>query len=186
MNLPLSLFFSLKNSKDAPIEVTVMLVKRQMIGEKLEYHARGKRFPAELDRLLAQTYPAGDEQLAEDGRRAPRQRSSFQVTSRELPGYKALTSNLSTSGIQLIVREEIAPGKLLSLFMDFDDFRLQNITCQGRISGAARISASLPWASSSSTCRSSRRDHPPVPGDRRRAQGCEDVALQTDRWWCRW
>ncbi|MHB2018114.1 MAG: protein kinase domain-containing protein, partial [Candidatus Xenobia bacterium] len=132
-NLPLTLFFAMKNSKDAPVEVEVTLVKRQMVGDKLEYHARSPRFPAELGRLLAQTFPASEEQLAEEGRRAPRQRSSFQVTSRDLPGYKALASNLSTTGIQLLVREEIPVDTVLTLALDFDDFRLQNINCQGRI-----------------------------------------------------
>lgn len=71
-------------------------------------------------------------------RRAPRVESSFRVISPDLPGYKALASDLSLSGVGLTgLQGPLEVGKRLHLKLELDSFR-----------EPVRVEAVVRWCSS--------------------------------------
>lgn len=71
----------------------------------------------------------GDEPRPEE-RRAPRIGRVFQVMSKDLRTFKAVSLDLSATGMRLDVQEEVPVGKELELDLDFDDFRFPRVKCR--------------------------------------------------------
>lgn len=80
---------------------------------------------AEADRTVA---------VPEQDRRCrPRFRTVCQVRSRGLPGYQALTWDLTPEGVRLQAREALPPGAALDLDLDLDDTEVGLLKLPARV-----------------------------------------------------
>lgn len=70
----------------------------------------------------------------EDDQRAhDRQMCSFQVLSRDLAQFKALSADLSTVGIRIVTHEKLKKGRRLELQLAFDDDAFPALTCSAEV-----------------------------------------------------
>ncbi len=58
---------------------------------------------------------------------------SIRVMSKDLPGYRALTHDLSRTGVQLETEAELALYSILELNMEFDQEELPNFSCPAEV-----------------------------------------------------
>lgn len=63
----------------------------------------------------------------------PRQSMRFRVRSRDLPGFQAITLDLSQSGVQLETEGTLAPGAELDLNIEFDREDLGDFVCPAKV-----------------------------------------------------
>jgi hypothetical protein len=139
VNDTVSLWISIKNSREGPFEMSCTLLKETMVNQRLEYMGRMQGVPPMVDKVLTDQFPAPQDAAASgtgnprEGRRSPRIQTAFQVMSRQLPGYKAISTNISMTGIQLDVREEVKIGTRIQMKLDFDDFRFHEVNCEGEV-----------------------------------------------------
>lgn len=66
-------------------------------------------------------------------RRAPRYAVGVRVRSRRLPGYRAITIDLSRSGVQLEADGPVQPGQVLDLTLEFDRYEVADLCCDARV-----------------------------------------------------
>lgn len=66
-------------------------------------------------------------------RRAPRYAVGVRVRSRRLPGYRAITVDLSRSGLQLETDGPVQTGEMLDLTLEFDRQGLPELNCDARV-----------------------------------------------------
>ena len=66
-------------------------------------------------------------------RQQPRHSLRFRVLSRDLPGYRAITIDLSQSGLQLETQASMTPGSELTLDLEFDREDLRDFSCAARV-----------------------------------------------------
>ncbi len=69
-------------------------------------------------------------------RRYPRHEVSLRVRSRQLPGFQAITLDLSRSGCQLETEKPLKVGSTLELDFEFDQEELPNFRCQALVVSA--------------------------------------------------
>ena len=62
----------------------------------------------------------------------------LRVSSPHLPGYMAMTEELSLSGMKLTTKGELNKGDLLKLDIDFDDPRLNTLTIKAEVEWSAQ------------------------------------------------
>lgn len=58
---------------------------------------------------------------------------SFRVVSRDLPGYRALTLDISGSGLQLQTEAMLEKSRILNLQMEFDREELPDFSCPAKV-----------------------------------------------------
>lgn len=119
----------------------VLLTAARIFGQgRIEYTGRIEEATAERLELLSRywaiqqrcTPRPGEEPRAEE-RRAPRVPRVFQVMSKDLRTFKAVSLDLSATGMRLDAQEELPVGKDLELDMDFDDFRFPRVKAQAEV-----------------------------------------------------
>jgi hypothetical protein len=134
-NQTMMLSVQVKNVKPEIQSFACHVVRRVMADDLVQYEVRAQQISEIVDELLKRHF--GGEGVTEhgtkEGRRSPRINSAFQVMSRDLPGFKAISTNISMTGIQLGVREEVKKGKKVQMKLDFDDFRFKEIDCEGEV-----------------------------------------------------
>ena len=62
----------------------------------------------------------------------------LRVSSPHLPGYMAMTEELSLSGLKLTTKGDLRPGDTLKLDIDFDDPKLNTMTIQAEVEWSAQ------------------------------------------------
>lgn len=72
-------------------------------------------------------------------RRSPRHNLRFSVRSRDLPGFRAITCDLSQCGTQLETSGLLVEGAELVLDLEFDREELQDFSCPARVVWASEV-----------------------------------------------
>ncbi|HEY4001373.1 MAG TPA: PilZ domain-containing protein [Candidatus Xenobia bacterium] len=131
-------------STEFPLEVT--LVSSYVLSDdRVEYAGKLDHAPAGFGawegQIFLRDHPSKDGLKHEadaptpesDQRRGRRLVRTFQVTSRHLSRYKALSSDISDTGLRLMAEESLPVGKVVDLTLDFDDFRYPHMKAQGEV-----------------------------------------------------
>lgn len=118
-------------------ETTVQLpTPHGTIGTKVQIHSYDPRSKEYLAKICSedQTLESLDIDLASLARVS----KVLRVSSPHLPGYMAMTEELSLSGLKLTTKGELRVGETLKLDIDFDDPRLNTMTVQAEVEWSAQ------------------------------------------------
>lgn len=99
--------------------VDASLETLEFLKHVVAYHDRGRRERA-----------ARRGELRKNGKRS---RHTFQVMSREFKSFRALSGDISSTGIKLHLDEALPTGKNIDLLLNFDDERLPQIQCRADV-----------------------------------------------------
>lgn len=119
----------------------VLLTAARLFGQGgIEYTGRIQEATADRLELLSRYWtiqqrsaPRPGQEPRTEERRAPRVSRVFQVMSKDLRTFKAVSLDLSATGMRLDAQEEVPVGKDLELDMDFDDFRFPRVKAQAEV-----------------------------------------------------
>lgn len=68
-----------------------------------------------------------------DQRCARRSQRQFQVMSPDIPGYKGLTSDISSTGLRMLVPSGLTKGAVVRLCLRFDDFSFDDVEVKAEV-----------------------------------------------------
>lgn len=132
---------SIENVRSTGLEICLEEVRK--VGRTtLAYRGRLRNTTPQLTEWLQQVRDQGPPTVANaeayvslhlDQRLEPRSRRQFQVMSPDIPGYKAITSDVSRSGLRLQVPEALAAGARLRLTLRFDDFAYEDVSVTAEV-----------------------------------------------------
>lgn len=94
-----------------------------------EYSGELRNPPTDLKDFLTEIsrHGGGGSNVIFEQRRGVRAQRTFQVFSKQLQGFKALSSDISATGIRLVVTEELQVGSHLELMLNFDDYNFPSV-----------------------------------------------------------
>lgn len=85
--------------------------------------------PQNANQFLAQLLPVP----FQDRRRGPRLRGRVRLTSRDLPGYKSMTENVSLHGFCTLIEGPLAPDRIMDIELDLDVSGIRPMQLQVRV-----------------------------------------------------
>lgn len=90
--------------------------------------------PEEAIPFLAQLFaPVEPEAPPPDNRRATRVQRGLRVVSPDLPGFQAMSSDISTTGLKLQSADTLPPGTVIQMRLELDDARLSGLEVEAEI-----------------------------------------------------
>jgi hypothetical protein len=109
-----------------------------LTADAFEYTGQLQNAPADLIDWLREASKAGATKAGVSNkifeqRRGVRAQRTFQVFSRDLQTFKALSSDISATGIRLIINEPVDVGKQLELTLNFDDYSFPAVKCKAEV-----------------------------------------------------
>jgi hypothetical protein len=101
-----------------------------------EYAADVGEAPDDFIESIVELLKGGEEgppSRENEQRSHARESCSFQVISRDLEGFKALSADVSRVGIRIVTREKLKKGRHLDLRLEFDDEAFPPLQCGAEV-----------------------------------------------------